>query len=78
MMYDTDDTNTVSDPMSLLTAFDRRIDQIPFSWRGPIVDVVDTADTIHLKLEELGIDSPELLLGLTRLAMERYDAQKDD
>jgi hypothetical protein len=76
-MHDTDDTNTSSDSMTL-TGFERRIDQLPFSWRGPIADVVDTADTIYLKLQELGIDSPELLLGLTRLTLERYDAQKDD
>lgn len=57
--------------------FDRRIDQTPHEWRGPLVEVIDTADAIRLALKDWNIESPELLLGLTALALERYDAQRN-
>lgn len=58
------------------SAFDRRIDNTPRDWRGPLVEVVDTADAIRIALKDWGIDDPALLLGLTRLALERYDKQQ--
>jgi hypothetical protein len=62
--------------MNNSSAFDCRIDNLPYQWRGPLVEVVDTADAIRLALKDWGMDSPELLLGLTKLALQRYDAQQ--
>jgi len=55
--------------------FDQRISHISAEWATPVVEVIDTADAIRLALAAWKIDSPELLLGLTRLALERHDAQ---
>ena len=59
---------------SINQRFDTRISNTPDEWRQPLVDVVDTADAIRLALQDWEIDSPELLVGLTKLALERYDA----
>jgi hypothetical protein len=56
--------------------FDRRIDNTPCEWQGPLVDVVDTADAVLLAMEDWGIESPELLLGLTQLVLHRFDSAK--
>ena len=56
--------------------FDRRIDNTPWDWRRPLTDVVDTADSVRLAMEDWGIESPELLLGLTQLVLHRFDATK--
>ena len=62
--------------MTFHSAFDRRIDNTPSHWRGPLTEVVDTADAIRLALQDWDINSPELILGLTKLALDRYDAQQ--
>ena len=54
--------------------FDRRIDNTPSEWQGPLTEVVDTADAVRLAMEDWGIESPELLLGLTQLVLDRFDA----
>ena len=56
--------------------FDRRLDNVPCEWQGPLTDVVDTADSVRLAMEDWGIESPELLLGLTQLVLHRFDATK--
>lgn len=56
--------------------FSRRMDSTPGEWQGPLADVVDTADAVRLAMEDWGIDSPELLLGLTQLVLHRFDAAK--
>ena len=56
--------------------FDLRIDNTPWDWRKPLTDVVDTADSVRLAMEDWGIESPELLLGLTQLVLHRFDAAK--
>jgi hypothetical protein len=60
----------------MTSRFDRRIDNTPCEWRGPLADVVDTADAVRLAMEDWGIKSPELLLGLTQLVLRRFDAAK--
>ena len=62
--------------MTYHSAFDRRIDNTPADWRGPLTEVVDTADAIRLALKDWDINDPALLLGLTKLALERYDRQQ--
>ena len=57
--------------------FDRRMDHTPEEWRGPLADVVDTADAVRLALKDWEINDPALLLGLTRLVLERHDKQQE-
>lgn len=62
------------------TRFDRRIDNTPADWRGPTVDVIDTATAVRMALEDWGVENPaatcpELLLGLTQLVLARHDAE---
>ena len=59
------------------TRFDRRIDNTPYEWRGPLADVIDTADAVRLALKDWEIDDSALLLGLTRLVLERHDKQQE-
>jgi hypothetical protein len=54
--------------------FDCRIENTPDQWRGPLTEVIDTADAVRLAMEDWGIESPELLLGLTQLVLHRFDA----
>ena len=62
--------------MTFHSAFDRRIDNTPSEWCAPLSEVVDTADAIRLALQDWEVDSPELILGLTKLVLDRYDAQQ--
>ena len=52
-----------------------RLKHVPADLLDHLVIVFDTADTIRVGLEDLGIDSPELVLGLTRLVFERQDKE---
>ena len=54
------------------------MDHTPEEWRGPLADVVDTADAVRLALKDWEIDDSALLLGLTRLVLERHDKQQED
>ena len=56
-----------------MSIFDRAIERYPTEWSKPILEVVDTAGVIRCALIDWKIDSPELLLGLTTLAIQRYD-----
>lgn len=52
--------------------FDRHLAHVPYQWKDPLVDVVDTAEAIMRALKDWELDkSPELIVGLTRLALER-------
>jgi hypothetical protein len=59
--------------------FDRRIDLTPEPWKGALVDVIDTADAVALGIREsLKMEpTPELLVGLTRLVLEREAQQRE-
>ena len=70
--------NLTNEPMKEWTShFERRMDHTPEEWRGPLADVVDTADAVRLALKDWEIDDSALLLGLTRLVLERHDKQAD-
>jgi hypothetical protein len=56
--------------------FDSRIKNTSCEWQGPLVEVIDTADAVRLAMEDWGIESPELLLGLTQLVLHRFDTEK--
>lgn len=59
--------------------FDRRIENAPHEWKRHLVDVMDTFDSVSLFFEsdeKAKLYSPELALGLTRLVVERHDAEQ--
>lgn len=65
--------------MSQLTPFDKRIENVPASWKRPLVEVIDTAETIAMGLRDgnLGLtnpalECPELVAELTKLAIELH------
>jgi len=60
------------------TRFDRSIEHIPHEWRCPLTEVIDTADSVRLALKDWEMDDPALILGLTRLVLERHDKQQED
>ena len=44
-------------------------------WIGPVVDVMDTVDAVHCWCLDNEVEATgELLVGLTKLILERYDA----
>lgn len=55
------------------TPFDRRLVHVPHKWRGPIVDVIDTFETVQLGLKSIGIEDPFVLIEAARLVFDRYD-----
>jgi len=64
--------------MDATTPFDRRLAHIPHDWRGPIVDVVDTFETVQIGLKCDGIEDPFVLTEAVRLVLERYDRAAAD
>ena len=63
----------------LLTLFDRRVEVLPNEWKGPSVEVMDTFETVSRYFsdeETSSLYSPELALGLTKLILERHDAEQ--
>ena len=59
--------------MDATSAFDRRLVHVPHKWRGPIVDVIDTFETVQLGLKSIGIDDPFVLTEAVRLVLDRHD-----
>jgi hypothetical protein len=55
------------------TRLDSRLSNTPIEWSKPLAEVIDTASTVRLALDTWGINSPELLLGLTELVLKRHD-----
>jgi len=54
------------------TAYDRRISQLPAHWKGPSVDVLDSAETVLIACHTWGIPAdPALVVGLTDLILKR-------
>jgi hypothetical protein len=64
--------------MNLTNSFDERLAHVPHKWRGPIVDVVDTFETVQIGLKCAGIDDPFILTEAVRLVFERYDKARTD
>lgn len=59
--------------MDLTTAFDRRLKHVPDSWREPLVDVVDTFETVQIGLKCIGIEDPFVLIEAVKLVLDRRD-----
>ena len=61
MITTTTTTERITVNSSLL---DRRIGNLPKNWRDPLVEVLDTAETVHLWLAQIGQhDNAEALVG---------------
>ena len=59
--------------MDATSSFDRRLAHVPQKWHVPIVDVVDTFETVQLGLKSIGIDDPFVLIEAVRLVFDRHD-----
>lgn len=58
--------------------FNRRLEQLPSEWRGPLVDVIDTAAAVRLALQDWDREGDsQLLLGLTQLVLEQHRRSQD-
>jgi hypothetical protein len=58
-----------------LGPFDFRVSELmPSEWSGPVIDVIDTAQTVEMGIQDkLDIEpTVDLILGLTRLVMEEH------
>ena len=66
--------NKILADMDLATPFDKHLSTIPLEWRFPVVEVIDTANLVRLAMKDWELESPELLLGLTQLVLNRLDA----
>ena len=53
--------------------YTERLALIPFKWRGAIVDVIDTFDTVQEGLSSIGIDDPFVLTEAVRMVIRRHD-----
>ena len=63
--------------MDLTTAFDRRLEFVPDSWREPLVDVVDTFETVQIGLKCIGIEDSFVLIEAVKLVLDRRDKAKE-
>ena len=54
-----------------LSSFDVRVQNTLEPFKSAQVEVADTAEAMWLAMEQWGLKDPALLLGLTRLALER-------
>lgn len=59
--------------MDATSSFDRRLVHVPHEWRGPIVEVIETFETVQLGLKSIGIDDPFVLIEAAKLVLDRYD-----
>ena len=62
--------------MSIPDPFCHQLNYIPEEYRQPIVDVVDTFNTVQLGLRSLGVDDPFLVLEAVKIVLQRYDRQQ--
>lgn len=55
--------------------FEIRLELTPHDWKGPIVEVLDTVETVIIKLRSIDYEPDPGLVGrLTDLILERYAA----
>jgi hypothetical protein len=62
--------------MDLTTAFDHRLEHVPDSWKTPLVDVVDTFETVQIGLKCIGIEDPFVLIEAVKLVLDRRDKEQ--
>ena len=59
-----------------MTRFQSRLNHTPEHWKTPLIDVIDTAETVCLVLQDWDIDpadAHDLIVGLTQLVLEREE-----
>ena len=63
--------------MDCTTPFDHALAFVPWQWKGPLVDVIDTAAMVRLGIEHsIKVNpTPELVAALTRLVVERRNSE---
>jgi len=59
--------------MDATTGFDHRLKHLPNRWRAPIVDVMDTFETMQIGLKSIGIEDSYVLIEAVRMVFDRYD-----
>ena len=63
--------------MHYSSEFDLRLELIPYEWKGPVVDVLDTVETVIIKLRSIEYEpDPVLVWRLTDLILERHAAER--
>jgi hypothetical protein len=61
-----------------MDAFELRLDFTPYEWKGPVVEVLDTAETVVVKLQTIEVaPDPVLIAKLTELILKRKDKDQD-
>ena len=60
------------------TRFEIALRSADHQWIKPIVDVVDTAHIVRMALKDWEIDDTELLLGLTKLVIQRHECIQEN
>ncbi len=66
--------------MDFTTPFDKALAGVPWQWKGPLADVIDTAAMVRLGIEH-SIEvspTPDLIAALTQLVLERCNSQSKD
>jgi hypothetical protein len=63
--------------MTTHPSFDRRLANVPSTWRGTIVEVIDTFETAQIGLKSIGVDDPFVLIEAVKLILDRYDKRED-
>lgn len=59
-----------------MDAFEFRLQCIPYEWKGPTVNVLDTAETVVVKLKTMELKpDPVLVYKLTELILKLKDKQ---
>jgi len=53
--------------------FNQQLKHVPGEWRGPIVEVVDTFETVKLGLEGIGVNDTLALIEAVKLVLDRHD-----
>jgi len=59
--------------MDFTTPFDRRLEHVPVEWRRPLIDVIDTFETVQMGLKGLGIEDTVVLVAAVKLVLDRHD-----
>ena len=75
-------TATICKPLltplvSIPDPFCHQLKYIDEEYRQPIIDVVDTFNTVQLGLKSLGIDDPFVVLEAVKIVLQRYDKQRN-
>ena len=64
--------------MDATTAFDHRLKHVPHEWNRPLVEVIDTFETVQIGLKCLGIEDHSVLVEAVKLVLARHDKAIDD